>query len=216
MVLTPSFLFMAALASTVLGASSFARKMGKTLLVGTTIDEASKNIVSSLLATDLWSRMTGGSSEGIYIAKNKPNIYLWMQDESLLRLDNVHRTFSDTTGLDHSSFSEVIFLSKHAAASGIPSLTVHPIGVPWLKQSDCERYGGIGGRASPPSNRIGSLYRSLLKETVARQLDDTFQVTLEATHHGPFCELPTCFVEIGSCVKTWDNPFRELLDCSAR
>ena len=28
---------------------------------------------------------------------------------------------------------------------------------------------------------------------------------MEATHHGPYSELPTCFVEIGSCDKTWPN-----------
>ena len=28
-------------------------------------------------------------------------------------------------------------------------------------------------------------------------MQDLFEITLEATHHGPYVELPTCFVEIG-------------------
>jgi len=91
---------------------------------------------------------------------------------------------------------DVIFLSKHTAASGTRSLTVHPIGVPWL--ADTTRTGGLPGRCVPPHQEIAQLYRKLLSEVKERSLADKYQVTLEATHHGPFSEVPCCFVEIGS------------------
>ena len=110
------------------------------------------------------------------------------------------------SGEDKKYIEEIIFLSRHSAASGKASLTVHPIGVAWLDDTESlERYGGKARRCSPPSQRIARIYRNLLAYTQRRDLIDTFEVTMEATHHGPFCDIPTCFVEIGSDEKTWDN-----------
>ena len=60
-------------------------------------------------------------------------------------------------------------------------------------------------KCSPPSIHIAGLYRSILEQTKALKVTDTFTVTLEATHHGPYSEIPTCFVEIGSREKEWSN-----------
>jgi D-aminoacyl-tRNA deacylase len=125
---------------------------------------------------------------------------LWIQNEPLLKLDHVDKICRERFDLEH-CFDEVIFLSKHRAASGTASLTVHPIGIPW--QDNNELSGGIPGRCAPPSRRIACLYRNLLEETKKLGLDSRYQVTQEATHHGPFVEIPTCFVEIGSTEADW-------------
>ena len=175
----------------------------RTLLVATTKDIASLNIANALVARDeswkevadrVWDHSSGQA-------------WLWLQDESLLKLDNPH-TMSELplSGEDKKFIEEVIFLSRHSAASGVASLTVHPIGVAWLDDTESlERYGGKARRCSPPSARIARIYRNLLAHTQKLDLSDTFEVTMEATHHGPFCEIPTCFVEIGSDEKTWEN-----------
>ena len=133
--------------------------------------------------------------------------WLWLQDENLLKLDNPHKMGSlPLSGDDKKYIEEIIFLSRHSAASGQASLTVHPIGVAWLDDAESlERYGGKARRCSPPSQRIARIYRSLLAHTQRCGLTGTFEVTMEATHHGPFCDIPTCFVEIGSDEKTWDS-----------
>jgi len=77
-------------------------------------------------------------------------------------------------------------------------------GIPW--QTCSELSGGIPGRCSPPNPRISSLYRTLLAETKRLDLSSRFEVTLEATHHGPYVSLPTCFVEIGSTEPDWEVP----------
>jgi D-tyrosyl-tRNA(Tyr) deacylase len=41
------------------------------------------------------------------------------------------------------------------------------------------------------------LYRAIYLETNKRGMQDQFEVTLEATHHGPYASIPACFVEIG-------------------
>ena len=36
-------------------------------------------------------------------------------------------------------------------------------------------------------------------------MQDLFEITLEATHHGPYVELPTCFVEIGKIMRLYTS-----------
>lgn len=87
---------------------------------------------------------------------------------------------------------DVWFLSKHAAASGQPSLTVHPIGNP-----GAARFGGQPHTLSPAAARdMGALLRRIKHHATAAGLPH--QVTYEGTHHGPRMSLPSLFVEIGS------------------
>lgn len=120
----------------------------------------------------------------------------------MLKLNHVDKLFKEINSFEE-EFDDVIFLSRHSASSGTASLTVHPIGIPW--QTSAESSGGIPGKCSPPNMRMATIYRSLLYETKRMGIADTFSVTLEATHHGPFCEKPACFVEIGSTENGWGN-----------
>ncbi len=102
--------------------------------------------------------------------------------------------------------SAVWFLSRHRAASGQPSLTVHPIG----NHQDAE-FGGRPRTLSPAAPRdMGALLRRLRVHRDRRGLPHG--VTYEATHHGPHMALPSLFVEIGSD-ETWyeDVPSGEAL-----
>ena len=65
---------------------------------------------------------------------------------------------------------------------------------------------GIPGRCSPPNRRIASLYRDILSATETSGHSSRYQITHEATHHGPFVEIPACFVEIGSTEVDWPDP----------
>lgn len=86
----------------------------------------------------------------------------------------------------------VWFLSRHRAASGQPSLTVHPIG----NHAEAA-FGGSAERLSPAAPRdMGALLRRLRHHRDRTGLEH--QVTYEATHHGPTMEFPSLFVEIGS------------------
>jgi D-aminoacyl-tRNA deacylase len=88
---------------------------------------------------------------------------------------------------------DVWFLSKHAAKSGTPSLTVHPIG----NHSGEARFGGRPHELSPSSPRdMGALLRRLRHHATAADLPHA--VTYESTHHGPSMSVPTLWIEIGS------------------
>ncbi len=96
---------------------------------------------------------------------------------------------------------DVWFLSKHAAASGTASLTVHPIGNPGGEA----KFGGRPATLVPAAARdMGALLRRMAHH--ADRLKLPHQVTYEATHHGPFLSFPTLFVEIGSDARWYNDP----------
>ncbi len=90
-----------------------------------------------------------------------------------------------------------IFATTHSSKSGIPSLTVHPIG----------NFGSaeLGGkpRTLIPTDAV-LMKRALIILDEINTLKD-FAVAQEATHHGPYLKKPCFFIEIGSTEKEWIN-----------
>lgn len=148
-----------------------------TLLVATTVDPASLNIATSLInRQNLWKELSLGKVWVSNYSDMNNNVFLWLQDRPLLHMNYVDKLFKEEVCFPEERLDDVIFLSKHAAASGIPSLTVHPIGIPWT--TDTIRNGGLAGRCSPPSYHIGSLFRSLSRKVEAMELQKTYQVSI--------------------------------------
>ncbi len=162
------------------------------ILVVNRADNASTNIRDRLLDGD-WVD-TGSTFRGhpmhqrgydVMVEVDGPTIF----DEALS---------SDLRALEW-PIDAVWFLSRHRAASGQPSLTVHPIGNP----HDAE-YGGQPGTFSLAAARdMSALLRRLHHHRDAAGLPH--EVTYEATHHGPFMDLPSLFVEIGSNEDWYDD-----------
>jgi len=90
-----------------------------------------------------------------------------------------------------------IFATTHASKSGIPSLTVHSIG-----NFGTAKLGGKEKTLTPTSAIL--MKKALLILDEINTLKD-FDVAQEATHHGPYLEKPTLFIEIGSTEKEWKN-----------
>lgn len=181
------------------------------LFIATTTDPASVNIYSHLMKNFVWSELSSsGHERKIFksVPVDHPPVYLWMVHEPTIHINYPDVKFLQdfvAQGAEECppSLQEILFLSKHAAKSGTVSLTVHPVGIPWL--DDASSAGGIPGRCTPPSTHIGPLYRAVNIATKARGLDAVFQTSLEATHHGPYCDIPCCYVEIGSSENEWSN-----------
>ena len=98
--------------------------------------------------------------------------------------------------------SEIIFPSRHSAASGNASLTLHPIGTMQVPQNEVPEYGGKAADCPPPNPRLAAWWREMNR--VASDMED-FDLSLETTHHGPWIETPSLFIEIGSTVETWGH-----------
>src|SRR5690606_34003273 len=101
-------------------------------------------------------------------------------------------------GIEH---DYIIFLSRHVSKEKRKTLTAHSIGN-WNEA----KLGGIEGKA-PPTNAI------IMKETMNILLEKTkelginnYEVTMEATHHGPLINTPSMFIETGGSIEEWEDP----------
>lgn len=128
------------------------------------------------------------------------DVRIWWLETGLLWEDDLDKRWTSATGEE---VSEIIFPSRHSAASGRPSLTVHPIGIPHLTEDDEIPFGGKAGECPPPNPRLGPWFREIRKRGGDSSLSDEFSLTLETSHHGPWLETPCMFIEIGSTAEHW-------------
>ena len=92
-----------------------------------------------------------------------------------------------------------VFLSKHAAESGVLALTCHSTG-----NFSEARFGGNERQVAKPHPIFQKKYLQKLWKHKTEFSD--FQITIEATHHGPTAlTKPTIFVEIGTTEKQWND-----------
>ena len=95
--------------------------------------------------------------------------------KSIVAEDELDKRWEEVTG---EVIDEVIFFSKHTAASNKPALTVHPIGVPHLRQGDVPPQGGRPGWAALPNPRMGPWLRLLKNLPQAHILVPEFEVVM--------------------------------------
>ncbi|RDX63727.1 D-aminoacyl-tRNA deacylase, partial [Mucuna pruriens] len=168
------------------------------LLVATTSDPASINPANTLLAMPGWQ--PGPHFQDDMKSFVNKGLRVLLHGKSIVVEDDLDKRWEEVTG---EVVDEVIFFSKHTAVSNKPALTVHPIGVPHLREGDVPPQGGRPGWAALPNPRMGPWLRLLKKIAQAHNLVPEFEITLEATHHGPLTNKPTMFLEIGSTEDYW-------------
>ncbi|KAG7979072.1 hypothetical protein I3843_05G111500 [Carya illinoinensis] len=169
-----------------------------TLVVATTTDPASLNPANALLAMAGWH--PGPSFQEGFKSFANEGVRVLLHDKGIVEEDQLDQRWEEITG---EPVHEVIFFSKHTAVSNRPALTVHPIGVPHLREEEIPPQGGKPGWAAPPNPRIGPWLRLLKNIARSHNLVPEFEITLEGTHHGPVTHKPTMFIEIGSTEEYW-------------
>ena len=167
------------------------------MLISSNEDAASRNIRSHLLEMEEWAESGEMFGNAIWIEKSHPHVKYTMVtiNDLHVRHENLDKELKDA-GF---SFESIIVLSRHRAASGIATLTVHPIGN-WHEA----KAGGKDNTLVPASPHLMSEALRLININGAH-LRDTFQISMEATHHGPYMETPTFFIEIGSDENMWPH-----------
>jgi len=97
------------------------------------------------------------------------------------------------------SYDGFVFLSKHAAESGVLALTCHSTG-----NFSEAKFGGNNRQVAIPHPHIQKSYLQKLWQN--RNDFSEFQITIEATHHGPTdLNKPSIFIEIGTTEKQWND-----------
>ena len=127
-----------------------------------------------------------------YRSERHENVQLYIFPGSLLTLENIGDLYSDA--------SMFIFLSKHRSRSCIPTLTCHFTG-------NFSADNSYGGNPRQIAISYPSLQKGYLKAiTAAKQKVPEYEVTIEATHHGPTSlNKPVLFIELGSSEKQWTD-----------
>ena len=177
----------------------FAQSM-VTLLIVSDQDIASTIQGDALLARGGWLEESKIEDGRVWKHENK-DVWLWWFGKGFLMEDGLDGRFSVGIGRN---VDEVIFLSRHYAASGRPSLTLHVLGVPGeYPHGERAEHGGIKGKVMLPNPRFASWYRLMCDAAHQHQLVPEFELTIETTHHGPCLSTPTMFIEIGSSETHW-------------
>ncbi|KAK7360676.1 hypothetical protein VNO77_02685 [Canavalia gladiata] len=180
------------------GGEACSKKAMVVLLVATTSDPASIYPANALLAMPGWR--PGPHFQDDMKSHVNEGVRVLIHGKGIVEEDDLDKRWEAVTG---EVVDEVIFFSKHTAVSNKPALTVHPIGVPHLREGDVPPQGGRPGWAALPNPRMGPWLRLLKNIAKAHNLVSEFEITLEATHHGPLTNKPTMFLEIGSTEDYW-------------
>jgi D-aminoacyl-tRNA deacylase len=160
-----------------------------TVILASTTDLASRTLAEALVEEE------GFQSTGVDLLGHpvfQKDSYLLARFEGMI----VHPPALD----EYFNPQAYIFLSRHSAESGIASLTAHTTG----NFSAEAKFGGAGrelGRADPSllKNYLIALWKH-------RGEAKEYEITMEATHHGPTALLkPVLFVELGSSEKYWGD-----------
>lgn len=171
-----------------------------TLLLASRADNASLNLYEAVAELGGWEE-SENLQHGLLMRHSVRPVHLLLIDELHILADGIDLAHEKET---NESVEEVLVLSRHAAKSGIPSLTVHAIGVPGeVPHGEVGFAGGEKGLAVPPSPRFAAIFSALIEETNNSDLAKEFDISLETTHHGPVLTRPTLYLEIGSKESEW-------------
>jgi D-aminoacyl-tRNA deacylase len=108
--------------------------------------------------------------------------------------EHLDRTIEESLGFRPSL---IVFLSTHRSESNTPAATIHPVG-----NYGRAELGGMSRKIVPSSAAFMTGRLIQMKNEFA---DTRYGVTFEATHHGPYVDVPSLFAEIGSDETAWQD-----------
>jgi len=120
------------------------------------------------------------------------SVYRHMLQQHTLMLYTLNDDLLSLTSFPNADL--LIFFSKHRSKENTPNFTIHAPG----NWGNAEFGGRTGTLCQTSSFLLKSLFIEISKTA-------GLPVTMEPTHHGPYAETPSIFVEIGSSEKEWNN-----------
>ena len=158
------------------------------LVIGSREDKASVNILNNLLSFDKFERRTLGD----YVLYMGDKFAIAEIKERLIYSDFIDEKLSNFL-----EFDEILFASRHSSKDERKIFTCHVSGNPGNNA-----YGGKPRSLAKPSPITMKNFILAMKKRMEKKPE--FELTLEATHHGPSeIKKPSAFYEIGSTEKEW-------------
>jgi D-aminoacyl-tRNA deacylase len=162
------------------------------VLVSSSLDAGGTNIRERLIENFGFEK-TNREFDSLSIYSHKET-YLVASKKEIVRVGS---ELDEAFGSSEASY---VFISKHRAESGIPSLTAHFTG-----NFNTNDFGGNAREISVHDPVLLKNYLTTLFK-MRSEIPQKFQLTLEATHHGPTSlKRPVMFVELGSSEREWED-----------
>ncbi|ABK76977.1 uncharacterized protein conserved in archaea [Cenarchaeum symbiosum A] len=140
-----------------------------------------------------------GSNMARYLAEGmEPDGKIWHGRHFDLVIIDSPAISADWIGGEY-EYDGYVFLSRHGAESGKLALTCHSTG-----NFAEAQFGGSDREVAIPYPGFQRRYMRRLSER--REKFNGFDITIEATHHGPTgLDKPSIFVEVGTTEKQWND-----------
>ncbi len=151
-------------------------------------DLASLNIREKLFSMEDWKKI--GTFQNFPVYRNERFYMVHIKGPKIFA-ENVDMDIREKLRIE---FDNIIVASKHRSEAQLRSLTVHPIGN-WGKAE----FGGKDRCVVLTNPHLMTQALRILKSNVI----PGYNVSFEATHHGPYLNTPTFFIEIGSTEEEW-------------
>jgi D-aminoacyl-tRNA deacylase len=156
------------------------------LIAASKKDSAALNIAEKLINN------YGFVKENENLYKGEKEVLVFIEEDSLYS-ENLDKIFNPEA---------IVFASRHSAETEKPTLTVHVSG----NLTSEAAYGGKPEELAiaDPKRMKAALLTLKMKRDELNLIE--FDVSLEATHHGPTSmNCPVLFIEIGSSINEWSN-----------
>lgn len=152
------------------------------------------NIKNNLLKQSHWEEYSEFCKNPVYRHINMKGIVLISINDRKITHENLDIEIENELGIIPKI---AIFISRHTSKTGEPTLTVHPIG-----NYGEAKFGGKTKTIVKSSPKVMTeLLRNLNKN--AKEKKTYHKVCFEVTHHGPFLNIPSLFIEVGSTENEW-------------
>jgi len=125
--------------------------------------------------------------------------YEYSKKEATMVIIEERTIFSDFIERRYEEVEALFFVTRHSSVKAISTLSTHSPG-----NFHDAMHGGAEGKLCP-SNPVA---QKLALQSMIKQRDETeieYEVSLEATHHGPLTSVPTTFFEVGSTLEQWKD-----------
>ena len=163
------------------------------LIVASTKDIAGMNIAKLLIEYYKFEKSSEMFRQNSIYLKNAQgnDVKLVFVNEEIIQTQFITGYFSPQL---------IVFVSRHSAQSGIPTLSVHTPG----NLGDKVEFGGIPRKVSvSPASAMKDCLIEMMRLKEERRLE--YEVSYECTHHGPCLDVPAMFAELGSSLSQWKD-----------
>jgi len=164
------------------------------LIVSSNQDLASTNIKKGLLIQSEWDEIDTLYDNPVYENSSMKDIIIVTINDSKIKHENLEKEILEKLDI---KLKLAIFVSRHRSKTGSPTLTTHPIG-----NFAEAKFGGKPKTLVESSPILMTQVLRVIKKN-AMQAKLYHKICFEVTHHGPYMNIPTLFVEVGSSEEEW-------------